>query len=766
MSGILRLLGMSILSVGACLFAVTADAATGRANSANVRSTTIGGGSTAARMPSMPTLPLIAVGNISTNVPSGNTNTGGNNGGGNNGGGNNGGGTHDVVCWVNVPHATAGAWHDDGYCRITECADGWVVNDNFTACVQEPECPDGGPRNSDYTIDDCMREVYACINNGALPNGLNDMFNADLRASIINGMGLCYAQVDKCLTNVRRNCKPVYITRADVWIDFNSRKVQPEYYSFVLRKTGLTPTQAENTCLLLDRNTYGKSFAAVNANDVVTGEYKQGVGAYNEQVNGSLSKDNPMGATINTDGEVDAKRGHYARWDASNAQCLIRVAAYNKDKLITNEWLFGAIGDEQPAEVWKVAGETFTCNKDLFGFSLKKDTATVALLGVGGGTVLGAAVGAGVGAGIANKNMNICTDKKYRDDLLVKIKNSQQMGIIENFLKKTINQSTTSLSQAECEKLIELPDIYNEYDMKVKVCEEAADKNVVNEVVISCGTVTDKLKCLKSVLEQADVESLKKVATKFNAIKNEENVVNGAAAILSGCVTEIGETNNYTLKSDGCGNARDVLVIAGIGPFRVGSCVFKSVDLTKSDIDRNIACTAGGLCNPYTEIRTELDQLQSVLDAIEIKPAEKRGATIGKATGIGAAVGAGAGGIATAITALVESDNINCRVGDGLGQVGLNKSYSIDGLKDLYVKWNLNLPDTQVLGASGAVTDEATWKDACDDYAAKKNCEEAQFYYKNASGALEWIYSACTWDSVTNTCNPNNTLLKSYGVIE
>lgn len=766
MSGILRLLGMSILSVGACLFAVTADAATGRANSANIRSTTIGGGSTTARMPSMPTLPLIAVGNISTNVPSGNTNAGGNNGGGNNGGGNNGGGTHDVVCWVNVPHATAGAWHDDGYCRITECADGWMVNDNFTACVQAPECPDGGPRNSDYTIDDCMREVYACINNGALPNGLNDMFNADLRASIINGMGLCYAQVDKCLTNVRRNCKPVYITRADVWIDFNSRKVQPEYYSFVLRKTGLTPTQAENTCLLLDRNTYGKSFAAVNANDVVTGEYKQGVGAYNEQVNGSLSKDNPMGATINTDGEVDAKRGHYARWDASNAQCLIRVAAYNKDKLITNEWLFGAIGDDAPAEVWKVAGETFTCNKDLFGFSLMKQTATAALVGVAGGTVVGAAVGAGVGAGIANKNMNICTDKKYRDDLLVKIKNSGKMNIIENFLKKTMNQSTTSLSQSECEKIIELPDIYNEYDMKVSVCEEARDKSVVNASVINCGTETDLQKCLEGVLNgngtnKADLE---KVAKDLNGI-NADNVVSSAALVLSDCVQPIGETNTYTLKQN-CGNARDVLVIAGIGPFRVGSCVFKGIDLSKGDINRNIACTKEGLCRPYTEIREELNQLQSVLDAIEVKPAEKRGATIGKATGIGAAVGAGAGGIATAITALVESDNINCRVGDGLGQVGLNKSYSIDGLKDLYVKWNLNLPDTQVLGASGAVTDEASWKDACDDYVAKKNCEEAQFYYKNASGSLEWIYSACAWDTSTNTCNPNNTLLKSYGVIE
>ena len=325
--------------------------------------------------------------------------------------------------------------------------------------------------------------------------------------------------------------------------------------------------------------------------------------------------------------------------------------------------------------------------------------------------------------------------------------------IMKNFLNKTINQSTTSLSQKECEKIIELPDIYAEYDMKVSVCEEARDKSVVNASVINCGTEQNLQNCLVSVLNDADVTSLKKVAKDLNGMKSaaDDQIIASAANILSACVQKIEGTNTYTLKEK-CGPARDILVIAGIGPFRVGSCVFKGIDLSKSDIDRNIACTEEGLCRPYTEIRTELNQLQSVLDAIEVKPAEKRGATIGKATGIGAAVGAGAGGIATAITALVESDNINCRVGDGLGQVGLNKSYSIDGLKDLYVKWNLNLPDTQVLGASGAVTDKESWTDACEDYVAQKNCEEAQFYYKNASGALEWIYSACTWDYETKKC--------------
>ena len=93
-----------------------------------------------------------------------------------------------------------------------------------------------------------MNDVYACVNNGGLPNGINDLFNEDLRNSIESGMGLCNIQVERCVREIRRNCKNVYRSTADVWIDFNARKVQPEYYSFVLRKTGLTPNQAENTC--------------------------------------------------------------------------------------------------------------------------------------------------------------------------------------------------------------------------------------------------------------------------------------------------------------------------------------------------------------------------------------------------------------------------------------------------------------------------------------------------------------------------------------
>ena len=135
------------------------------------------------------------------------------------------------------------------------------------------ECPDGGVKNSKYSISMCMNDVLQCINTGALQGGLHDMFNEDVRNSIMNGMKLCQAQIDKCITDVRVDCRNVYVSSNDVWLDFNSRIVQPEYYNFVLRKTGLTPNQAENTCLLLDRNTYGTSFAAVSDVNAVNTEY-------------------------------------------------------------------------------------------------------------------------------------------------------------------------------------------------------------------------------------------------------------------------------------------------------------------------------------------------------------------------------------------------------------------------------------------------------------------------------------------------------------
>ena len=282
----------------------------------------------------------------------------------------------------------------------------------------------------------------------------------------MNGMRLCQTQIDKCIRDVRVDCRNIYAATTDVWLDFNSRVIQPEYYNFVLRKTGLTPNQAENTCLLLDRNTYGESFAAVSDRNDVNTEYNKRVGAYNEARGGSLSKNNPQGVEVNTTG-YDGNRGHYARWDASKAECLVRVAAYNKDNLITNSWLFGVVGDDTPAEVWQKAGSTFTCNKDLFDMSLLNKTKTTAAVAVPGGAVLGAAIGAGAGAAAYNKKMDKindpysdpCTDGEdegvlYRNKLARAIGNDYQ--VFETYLCKDISveeaDNVTEQTKVDCKE--------------------------------------------------------------------------------------------------------------------------------------------------------------------------------------------------------------------------------------------------------------------------------------------------------------------------
>ncbi len=100
-----------------------------------------------ARMPSMPTMTI----NPGTGI--------GNSGGGNSG--NNGG--------------------------------GGIVNPPVTPPVTPPasDCPDGGVVNSEYTSENCMNDVLNCINQGALPGGLNDLFDPVARHQIFGNMNLC-----------------------------------------------------------------------------------------------------------------------------------------------------------------------------------------------------------------------------------------------------------------------------------------------------------------------------------------------------------------------------------------------------------------------------------------------------------------------------------------------------------------------------------------------------------------------------------------------
>ena len=700
MSGFSRLFGLSAVSMSLCVFALVADAATGRGDYANVRNDVsastaaangrVGAQPTAARMPSMPVMSIGTVGNITTSVPSaGNTYyTGGM------------GTVYPPNTNVPGPDGTVGGGgNNDG-----------TGNTIPGVCVKD-----------EYTVENCMNHLAACINNGALPHGMNDMFNADLRASIINGMNLCAAQVDRCIKEVTRNCNPVYFSRADVWTDFNSRRVQPEYYNFVLRKTGLTPTQAENTCWLLDTNTYGASFNRVSGDgSTVDNEKGDEIEVYNAQKNGT--KNDPLGKNGL---DENYQRGHYARWDAIEGECLIRVAAYNKDKLITNKML--GMGDDKVAETWMTAGSTFTCNKDLFDFSLMKDTQAAATISLPGGAVLGGSIGAGVGAARAKDLEERCDNEKYREILWEQIKDYDDLGQINVFLGNAdlggtkgakIKRSDNKLDVSACKDLLNLRDIYDLYQIKIKECE-----------FFKTGKVT--------------------------LVKDEVSATasgNPGAAVQNTSVS-VTEENAGSLFKEQCAMLKTPNVAM------------------KNAAPENLACKAKGKdCLDYSAVKKQVEIMGELLDDLDLDTEVKKGAEIGKATGIGVAVGLGAAGIATGIVALVEQDNIHCRVGDDLGRVDFKKSYSIDALKDLYVKHKLNLNDTELAGASTMVMDQDSWEKQCQTYATEDTCNNAQFYYKyqsvkaSAAQSTEWIYSGCKWDADAQECGANEVLWNSYGV--
>ena len=607
-------------------------------------------------------------------------------------------------------------------------------------------CPDGGVQNSDYTISMCMDDLLQCINTGALQGGINDLFNADVRNSIMSGMKLCQPVIDKCIKEVRVNCRNIYLATTDVWLDFNSRVIQPEYYNFVLRKTGLTPNQAENTCLLLDRNTYGTSFASVSDTNAVNTEYNKRVGAYNESLNGTLSKNNPQGVAINTTG-YDGNRGHYARWDAAKGECLIRVAAYNKDNLITNSWLFGAVGDETPAEVWQKAGGTFTCNKELFDFkSLLNNTKTTAVIAVPGGAVLGAGIGAAAGAGAYNKKAaaaeeaadsalsgSYCKDESYRKKLGAHIMSIRRADVINSYM---VDSSDISIDNNSVTVSNDSPKITNFYDLKESDC------NAIHALYQKAELYDDAIsKCreLSTIYYAALPEGFyKKTELKdaLSSVKCEGGVKCGPETVKQ--------------VADNC------LFV----PLQVGLAKAQSDIFCKGD---NGCLTAPFAQKELNRLRTLLSEIEPViaLDAIKeakTKPLNK-GAEVGKGAAIGAVTGAGVGGIVTGITALVEKNNITCRVGDGLNTISLGKSHTIDSLKDFYVKWNLKLPDT--VAPTAVVVDVASWQQACSQFNSRlMDCPYVQVNLQLPNApTYQLINAACVQSG--SVCIPNAAVVNS-----
>lgn len=583
------------------------------------------------------------------------------------------------------------------------------------------DCEDGGVRNSDYTVENCMNDISQCINNGALPGGLPGLFcDENVRHGIMNGMMICQSNIDRCIRSVRVDCRNIYTMSTDVWLDFNSRVIQPEYYNFVLRKTGLTPNQAENTCLLLDRNTYGSSFAAISdaamGNQVNT-EYNHRVGAYNGANDGTLSKDNPQGVAVNTVG-YDGNRGHYARWDACSAECLIRVAAYNKDDLITNTWLFGAMGNDEPAEVWQKAGATFTCSKDLFDMSLMNDTKTAAVVGIGGGTLLGAGTGAVIAAANYDPEDDICDD-------------SDNLNNLTNYFAKHINTASRletyldgmslmeNISSGECTALRDLWRTVARYEAAVKQC--------------------------KSLVGEGNSEVLNYQPT--GEIISNTQYVSGLGKIICTIDRTCDGSDPVTPKANNTAK----------------QCLFKS--LVK--IDENVLCPESGKPGDCVNANVISDQIRDVknllrgIESMLVSTKSSKSSEVTKGALIGGATGAGVGGIVTGITALVERSNITCRVGDGLNTIALGKSHKIDTLKDFYVKWGLRLPDA--VSPTSAVSDMASWQQACSQFNGRLNdCPNVQINLLNSSNSYDLVQSACVVSG--SICVVNMPVAQSHGI--
>ncbi|MCL2017709.1 MAG: hypothetical protein FWG80_02985 [Alphaproteobacteria bacterium] len=547
-------------------------------------------------------------------------------------------------------------------------------------------CEDGTSKNNPYSIDACMNDVLRCVNSGQLPNGLNDLYNADMRHSIMNGMGLCASQVDRCMGMTRKDCNVVYRSASDVWIDFNSRMIQPNYFSFVLRKTGLTPNQAENTCMLIDKNTYGKSFAAVSGNDNVTGEYNQTINAYNDQQSGG--KNNPMGVDPNDDPAknrgVDASRGHYARWDATTGECLVRVAAYNDGKLITNQWMFGAFGDDRAAEQWVPAGTTFSCNKSLFEFALRTTTKDVATLGIAGGAVIGAGIGA-----IAGRQRK----EEFDIEDIGQLCNSD--GFINAF--NGVIEGTT-INKSNCAS--EIAKLKNE--CKQTTWFQKIENGEIINLIAAFGKHTT---CTNKDAVWCELESkISEFFQKTNATITDCPIVLAHLNDMQGILND----TNHSDKEKANQGTIDAALAA----------ISARCALLSGECETRVQTVISSLAGKYVVQERDLSKVAW-----------------------GAGIGATAGVLATAITAFIEKNQISCRVGDDLSRVAFNKSSKIDSLKDYYVKWALQLPETILPTAQ--VTDCTSWRNACGTLRDLVQCANAQIHYKENDGKVTLIEAAC-----------------------
>jgi hypothetical protein len=206
---------------------------------------------------------------------------------------------------------------------------------------------------------------------------------------------------------------------------------------------------------------------------------------------------------------------------------------------------------------------------------------------------------------------------------------------------------------------------------------------------------------------------------------------------------------------------------SGVGQAQVTTfsekCLFVPL---RSTVGSNVRCEASDECLTVGQIQHQIGELKGLLSSLmpSVGKAAKepnKAKEIGKGAAIGAATGAGVGGLVTGITALVERGNISCKVGDGLNSVGLGKSYTIDSLKDFYVKWNLRLPDT--VSPTAVVTEEiVSWQQACGQFNSRlMDCPNVQVHYQPTGSATYVLVNGACHQS-GSVCVPTDSVMNSH----
>ena len=330
-------------------------------------------------------------------------------------------------------------------------------------------------------------------------------------------------------------------------------------------------------------------------------------------------------------------------------------------------------------------------------------TKTTAVVGIGGGTLVGAGVGALAGHGDRKFD---CSVKSMRDELLKQIQNNQKTGVINQFLETQIATTDKTMTQAQCNEIMELYDTWQMGKDAVKTCETKEQVLVEIEADFDIDVVT-------------------------TAIRN--NCKTGA------CISDVQmdqivaaiQTPFQQLANDYAAQIQDALKY----------CTFRALNLARRD-GTGVYCQGhNNECISRKEFQAELSALTKVFNSLDILNGQESNRL--KTTLIGAGIGAAAGGTVTAITAFVERNNINCRVADGLAKVGFGKSHTIDRLRDFYVKWALNLPEN--VAPTAVVTNCENWGLTCALYSDLNECRAAQFNYRPGNlASTTLIQNACT----------------------